>query len=199
MADGRKIVFMSNRISATNPEADFEIFVMNADGSNPTQITSNALDDEDPAVAGRQKDRFRKGSEPVRGEVDYDILTMNVDGTGETNRDEQRGVQDFQPNWSPNGRKITFASDRDGDNEIYTMSPNGANVHQLTVNADDDEFPNWSPDGRLITLNSNRDGNYEIYTVRADGGNPTEADIQRRRRPPCVVAQRAEAGLLQRP
>jgi Tol biopolymer transport system component len=172
--DGRKIVFMSNRVSATNPEADFEIFVMNADGSNQTQITSNVLDDEDPAwSADGRRIAFQRDFDPVRGEVDYDILTMNVDGTGEANLTNSPRVLDFEPNWSPDGRKITFASDRDGDNEIYMMSPNGANVHRLTVNADDDEYPNWSPDGRLITLNSNRDGNFEIYTMRADGGNPT--------------------------
>ena len=48
-ADGRRIAFMSNRVTATNPEGDYEIFVMKADGSHQRQITFNALDDEHPA------------------------------------------------------------------------------------------------------------------------------------------------------
>jgi Tol biopolymer transport system component len=192
-ADGHKIVFSSNRVSATNPEADLEIFVMNGDGSNQTQITSNALDDEDPAwSADGRSIAFQRDFDPVGGEVDYDILTMNVDGTGEANLTNSPRVQDFEPNWSPNGRKIAFASDRDGDNEIYTMSPNGANVHQLTVNATlnaaDDGWPNWSPDGRLITFNSNRDGNFEIYTMRADGGNPTRLTFSDANGPGAALA-----------
>jgi Tol biopolymer transport system component len=176
--DGGKIVFTSNRVSPTNPEADFEIFVMNADGSNQTQITSNALDDEDPAwSADGRRIAFQRDFDPVGGQVDYDIFTMNVDGTGEANLTNSPRVLDFEPNWSPDGRKIAFASDRDGDNEIYMMSPNGANVSQLTVNAgddhNDDQYPNWSPDGQLITFNSNRVGTFEVYTMRADGANPT--------------------------
>ncbi len=48
-ADGRRIAFMSDRVTATNPEGDFEIFIMKADGSHQRQITFNALDDESPA------------------------------------------------------------------------------------------------------------------------------------------------------
>ena len=40
---------MSNRVTAANPEGDFEIFVMGADGAHPVQLTANGLDDEDPA------------------------------------------------------------------------------------------------------------------------------------------------------
>jgi len=48
-----------------------------------------------------------------------------------------------------NGR-IAFASDQDGDMEIYTIIPNGSEVTQLTFNDVDDTDPNWSPDGLEI-------------------------------------------------
>jgi Tol biopolymer transport system component len=186
-ADGRKIVFMSDRETPSNPTPpglegpDFEIFVMNADGSNPTQITFNELDDEDPAWSpSGSRIVFVRDFIPTRGEVDYDILTMQADGTGETNLTNSPGVLDHEPNWSPNGRKIAFARapDSDSNNDIYKMSPDGSNVQRLTINALDNEFPNWSPTGRRIAFNSNRDDrrkeeNFEVYTMRAGGGDVT--------------------------
>ena len=68
----------------------------------------------------------------------------------------------------PAGR-IVFHSDRDGDDEIYTMNADGSGVRQLTRNSDDDGLPDWSPDGRRIVFDSDRDGDAEIYVMNADG------------------------------
>lgn len=85
---------------------------------------------------------------------------------------------------------IAFASDRDGDFEIYTMAPDGTGVRQLTRNEDTDESeardegPHWSPDARWIAFSSTRDhpigGNSEVYVIRADGSGErrlTENDV----------------------
>jgi Tol biopolymer transport system component len=186
-ADGQKIAFMSDRATPDNPTVpgiegpDFEIFMMDADGSNQTQITFNDLDDENPAWSpdGRRI-VFQRDFDPVRGQVDLDILTMKADGTREKNLTNSPGVLDLESNWSPNGRRIAFGSDRDGDGEIYTMRPNGAGVRQLTFNDGPlDGAPNWSPDSRMIAFDSDRDlteetpFQTEIYTMRADGGEQT--------------------------
>ena len=180
-ADGRKLVFMSDRITATNPEGDFEIFVMNADGSHLKQITFSEFDDESPAWSPDGKRIvFQRDLDLVRGEVDYDIFTMKADGSNQQNRTNSPAVQDVEPNWSPNGRRIAFSSDRDGDNEIYTMRPNGSGERQLTFNVGPfDSAPNWSPDGRMIAFDSDRDltdqtpFQVEIYTMRASGDDQT--------------------------
>ena len=185
-ADGRKIVFMSDRETPGNPtptgfpSPDYEIFVMNADGSDQTQITFNELDDEDPAWSpDGQRIAFVRDFNPIRGENDFDILTMNADGTAERNLTNSPGVWDHEPSWSPNGRRIAFARapDSESNNDIYTMRPDGSNVRQLTSNALDNEYPDWSPDGRRIAFNSNRDDpdeeNFEVYTMRAGGGDVT--------------------------
>ena len=79
---------------------------------------------------------------------------------------------DQTPVWSPDGQKIAFASERDGNQEIYVMDANGANTRRLTFNSTDDYSPAWSPDGRKIAFSSERDGNVEIYVMDTDGANP---------------------------
>ena len=169
-ADGRRIAFMSNRVTAANPEGDFEIFVMSAAGSHPVQLTSNGLDDEDPAWS---PDgcwiSFQRDFDPVEGEVDHDLFTMRADGTGQRNLTNSPGVQDNEPGWSANGRTIAFVSDRDGDPEIFSMRPDGSNVRQLTFNDALDFRPDWSPDSRMIGFASDQDGDFEVFTMRADG------------------------------
>jgi Tol biopolymer transport system component len=179
-ADGRKIVFMSNRETPRNPivpvlEApDFEVFVMNADGSRQTQITYNELDDENAAWSPDGKRIVvQRDFDPVLGEVDYDVLTMKANGSDEQNITNSPGVIDQEPNWEPNGGKIAFSSDRDGDFEVYTMRPNGSSPQQLTFADGLDGAPNWSPDGRRIAFDSERDGDAEIYRMRADGSDQT--------------------------
>ena len=175
-ADGRRIAFMSNRVTATNPEGDFEIFIMQADGSHQRQITFNTLDDEDPAWSpdsGRIV--FVRDFDPIEGQLDYELFTMNSDGADQRRLTSSPGVQEFEPNWSPDGRRIVFVGDSGerGDFEIYTMRPNGSSVRQLTFNDAPDYRPDWSPDGGQITFGSFRDDIGQVYVMDADGTHQT--------------------------
>jgi TolB protein len=67
------------------------------------------------------------------------------------------------------GPIVVFSSDRDGDEEIYTLSSDGGIWMQLTNNSDDDWAPAFSADGSRIAFSSDRDGNPEIYIMNADG------------------------------
>jgi Tol biopolymer transport system component len=69
--------------------------------------------------------------------------------------------------------KIAFVSNRDGNNEIYTMEPDGTAQTNLTNHPADDTDPAWSPDGTKIAFSSARDGNSQIYVMNADGTNLT--------------------------
>ena len=77
------------------------------------------------------------------------------------------------PRLGPTG-KIAFASDRDGNFEIYVMNQDGSGQTNITNNSGNDCNPNWSPDGSKITFQSNRDGNLEIYVINPDGSNLTK-------------------------
>jgi WD40-like Beta Propeller Repeat len=86
--------------------------------------------------------------------------------------------------WSPDGRRIAFASVRDRNGktcydqcnyhgELYVMGADGSNPVRLTHNRGDDSSPSWSPEGRRIAFASDRnypDGRApEIYSIRPDG------------------------------
>ena len=73
--------------------------------------------------------------------------------------------------FSPDGSKILFAANHDGDLEIYVIGADGSDQRQLTDNAGQDFFPSWSPDGDTIVFSSDRSGAVELYLMDADGGN----------------------------
>ena len=87
-------------------------------------------------------------------------LTQNVDN-------------DWAPVWSPDGQRIAFLSNRDGNTEIYVMAADGSDPTNLTQNAGIDGNPVWSSDGQRIVFESNRDGDTEVYVMAADGSDPT--------------------------
>jgi Tol biopolymer transport system component len=75
--------------------------------------------------------------------------------------------------YSPDGTKIAFMNNYDGDYEICVMNADGSGVKQLTKNSAIDAYPSWSPDGTKIAFASNRDGDDDIWLMNADGSDQT--------------------------
>jgi Tol biopolymer transport system component len=157
-----KIAFTSTR------HGNREIYVMNADGSNQTNITNNSGYNRDP--------RFSPDGTKIAFESsrvgNQEIYVMNADGSNQTRLTNNPGL-DGDPCFSPDGTKIAFASDRDGDWEIYVMNADGSNQTRLTNNPGWDEDPCFSPDGTKIAFTSYRDVNGAIHVMNADGSNQT--------------------------
>jgi Tol biopolymer transport system component len=102
--------------------------------------------------------------------TDFNLLLLNR-ATG-TVTDYGSGIH---PEISPDGRKLAFSSDRDGNYEIYVLdlTVSGATPVRLTTATGEDVGPSWSPDGSSIAFTSHRDGNAEIYIMTATGAQQT--------------------------
>jgi len=98
-----------------------------------------------------------------RVEANDNIFRMNLNGTGVTQLTENVAA-DVSPSWKFDGSGITFATERDGDWETYTMTPDGE-MEKNVINrpASDELEPSWNC--QWISFQSNRDGNWEIYKV----------------------------------
>jgi Tol biopolymer transport system component len=152
-------------------DGDAEIYLMNDDGTNITQLTDNNVHDSHPAWSP-DGTKIAFSRDIVGGKPD--IFVMDTDGTNQINLTNAPGA-DMYPAFSPDGTKIAFVSERNGNFEIYVMNADGSNPQNLTNTPGYDEHhPAFSPDGTKIVFTRGRIGDMnsvEIYIMNSDGSN----------------------------
>jgi TolB protein len=190
--DGRRIAF--ERFSTDDATPFNEVFVVDVDGSNLTQLTRNAPGEfcnlggtcsGSPAWSpdGREI-AFKQASGPIRDDLfeNVGIFVMKADGSN-VRRITQLVTpglgEDLEPQWSPNGRKLVFwrTNVRTAPLEgiaVWTINIKTGRERRITpweLRAGD--TPDWSPDGRRILFHSNirgpEDVSANLYTIRPNG------------------------------
>lgn len=204
--NGKRIVFVSNRITPTNTEGDNEIFVMNSDGSNVKQLTFNAANEGWP----RWSQNGRQIAFHTNRDGNFEIYIIDADGTGVTRVTNYPGVDQF-PEWSPSGRPLAIgfrhrwfelseppewlpigrrlAIRRDHD--VYVIDADGENPVRLTTDPAIDQMAAWSPNGRHLAFMSLREGYCSIFVMNADGTDQVNLTPKDPADPPASWCSRA--------
>ncbi len=194
---GRKIIF----------DKDKNIYTINTDGTKLTQITNahaGGRSKDDPIFVHPVWSPVSKqiafswlypppteGSRPPDGAMEIHVMTLsnlvNKQFLNAGSRVTPAGVGVYRPDWSPDGKQLTYECSEDPcdesgsassyNPEIYKVNADGTGNTRLTNDPADDSYPAFSPTGSKIVFSSNRpapsDGStdYELYIMDADGNN----------------------------
>jgi len=182
--DGDRIVFDA----VDDPDALPDVWVMNADGSDPVRLTDNEIWDAFPSWSPDGR-RIAMDSDGPNFPETQGVWTMAADGT-----DLQRltvptgGDIDSEPMYSPDGRWVAFTRfsstckfpNRNRfvaaacTSAIHVIRADGTGLRRLTSWGNSVASPDWSPDGRKIAYHrccdSGKQGQkLDVYVMNADG------------------------------
>ena len=152
--DGERLLYRSGSI----------LYSMNKDGSNNQPIITANWSIQSLRL-------LSPDGESIIFEDGLNIYKINNDGSNKIQLTDGNGER--SPSWSPDGSRIAFVSDRDGNLEIYTMNPDGSEQTNLSKQSGWDNDAVWSPDGSKLLFVSDRDGDKDVYLVNVDGSGLT--------------------------
>ncbi len=172
---GDLIAFSVGRYFRAPGHPSAQIALMSADGSNQRLLIDDDVNNGFPSWS---PDGMR-----LVYKKDRHLAILSLDDGRSTDLTAPGPQYDNFPQWSPKGDRILFTSDRDGDFELYTISPGGADLRRLTRAPGNDSHGVWSPDAEFIVFSSARMGFKderplaeripqpygELFVMRADG------------------------------
>jgi Tol biopolymer transport system component len=97
------------------------------------------------------------------------LYTVDADG-GEPRLIPGSKPGDGDPRWSPDGTKLAFDRELDGNRDVYIMNIDGSGQRRLTFSLASDAWPQWAPHGRSLAFLSERDGSRSVYAINVQTG-----------------------------
>jgi Tol biopolymer transport system component len=146
---------------------------ISVDGGKATPLAEGGQSGSSPSIS-------REGNRLVYSEQSYDSDIWRIDlprpgnKAASASRLISSSQHEDQPYFSPDGKKITFSSDRSGSVEIWTCDSDGRNPLQLTSTGRPytTGTPRWAPDGKMIAFDFSGVGPSDIFVIRPEGGSP---------------------------
>ena len=179
--DGNKIAFVSDR------DGNREIYILDLfwldgytqwEGKNLINITNSPEHDWSPIFSPTSEKIVYSTYFPLND--NYDIFTMNFDGSEKTNITNSNSYEKY-PQFSPDGSFVIYQAWQKGVKEIYFANLLDKNNINLTQNSSSNDIITngnaMSPDGQKIVFTSERDGNKNIYVMNVDGSNHIQLTI----------------------
>jgi len=166
-ADGQRLAFHSDRAGS------FDIWIVNVDGSGLRRLTESPADDRYPAWSPDGQTIAYTSNRSGNEDVWVVDVVEALAGAADENAVNltQAPERDRYPMWSPDGSRLTFNTNRDGDYEVYVMNADGSGQENISRSPTSTEgLADWSPDGRSLVLYSDRPGNKDEFVVDLETG-----------------------------
>ncbi|MBE2268192.1 MAG: PD40 domain-containing protein [Anaerolinea sp.] len=171
-SDGGAVSFLSSR------NGELEAFNMNADGSDQYQVANDLRTIVSIVGTGRFNWDYRTANGGAEAWVSLRDLNLEIyarTADGDTNL-TRSGAIDWFPAWSADGTRLTFGSDREGNQDIYVMDGDGGNLIRLTDDPANDISSVWTTDGRILFVSERETlvtgGEMALYLIDPDAENP---------------------------
>ena len=147
------------------------IFRRNVDGVDEVRLTSG--DDFEPRYSPTSGQvAFRRRASNGSTDIFAVDATQPTDGVAiSANNLTNLSGDEYDFEWSPNGRHIVFVTEKDGNSEIYSLDVETRENRRLTQNRLKDRLPKWSRSGGNILFVSDADGDFDIFTLNFSSGD----------------------------
>ncbi|HEU4388747.1 MAG TPA: winged helix-turn-helix domain-containing protein [Blastocatellia bacterium] len=170
-ADGREIVFASNRGGVSGGDG-FNLWRIPASGGEAERVVLGGNSFRFPRIS-HHGNRLTY-AQPSGGDVN--IYRIGISETSGSKNPPTRLIAstryDGGAQYSPDGRRIAFHSDRSGQLEIWICNSDGTHLTRMTTSGPNKKAgtPRWSPDGRQIAFDLFEEGKGDIYAINVEGG-----------------------------
>ena len=171
-ADGRHVVLSSGKPSGSSGLGKALWRIAAVSGAKPERTPAGRGRDVSRDLANRIPARVRAqyvgrehlAGDPVRGRQDHHQLPARFVSSTRN---------DGNPQYSPDGRRLAFASDRTGHSGVWVSDADGSNIVEVFSRAEKHSgTPRWSPDGQRLAFDSTAEGDFDIYVIRPGSRQP---------------------------